>query len=96
MEQFNPPHPGQMIKEVYIEPFDIGANEIALKMGINKSTFNRLLNQKSSMTPEMALRISIVIGRSPESWLAMQSNYDLWYIKKSLNTNELEPISFAI
>jgi antitoxin HigA-1 len=85
-----------MIKEVYIEPLDLSINEISRMIGVNQSTFNRLVNKKSAMTPEMALRVSKVIGRSPESWLAMQANYDLWNAKNGLDLDDLKPLSIAV
>ena len=95
IKQNNPLHPGEFIKRVYLEPFNFGVNDIARRMKINPSTLSRLLNSKSDISPEMALRLSKVIGRSPESWMLMQDNFDLHHASQSIDLNELEAISFA-
>ena len=95
VKQHNPLHPGEFIKRVYLEPFDLGSNEVAKKLKVSPSTFNRLINGKSDVSPEMALRLSKVIGRSAESWLMMQDNYDLHKASESVNLDGLDSISFA-
>lgn len=78
MHMHAPPHPGEFITEVYLEPFGISGRELAEKLDIAPSTLSRLLKGSSRVTPDMALRLSKALGRSPESWLAMQGAYDLW------------------
>lgn len=95
IKQHNPLHPGEFIKRVYLEPYELGSNEVARKLKVSPSTFNRLLNCKSDVSPEMALRLSKVIGRSPESWLQMQDNYDLYKASSLIDLDKLESISFA-
>ncbi len=96
IQQFNPPHPGGMIERTYIEPFaEVTAASIARELGVSKSTFSRLLAGKSDISPEMAVRLSAVLGRSAESWLALQDNYDLWKARKAVNTDELQRIQFV-
>jgi addiction module HigA family antidote len=70
---YNPPHPGEFIREVYVDPLEIRSRAVAAKLKVSPSTFSRLLSGQSSVTPEMALRLSKTLGRSPESWLAMQN-----------------------
>lgn len=82
MAMHNPPHPGEFITEVYLEPNNLSGRELAATLGVSASTLNRILNGTSGISPEMALRLSKALGRSPESWLAMQCNYDLWQAKK--------------
>ena len=78
MTMHNPPHPGEFIAETYLDPNGISGLELAEKLGIPPSTLSRVLKVSSRVTPEMALRLSVALGRSPESWLAMQDAYDLW------------------
>ena len=85
MPMHNPPHPGEFIREVYLEPNGITGRQLAAKLGVSPSTLNRLLNADSNVSPEMALRLSKALGRSPESWLAMQDQYDLWHAKKNID-----------
>jgi len=93
MNMHNPPHPGEFIKEVYLEPFNFSFRSVAMKLKVSPSTFLRLIKGQSSISPEMALRLSKGLGRSPESWLAMQDNYNLWHAKKVINLDEVEPIA---
>ena len=82
MAMHNPPHPGEFITEVYLQPNNLSGRELATKLAVAASTLNRILTGASGISPEMALRLSKAIGRSPESWLAMQYNYDLWLAKR--------------
>ena len=96
LQQHNPPHPGALIQRTYIEPFiEITGNKIADRLGIARSTFNRLLNGVSNVSPEMAFRLSSVLGGSAESWLSPQDSYDLWKARKTLDTKSLQPIDFS-
>jgi len=82
MAMHNPPHPGEFITEVYLEPNNLSGRELAAKLNVAASTLNRILTGTSGISPEMALRLSKALGRSPESWLAMQYNHDLWQAKQ--------------
>lgn len=95
IKQFKPLHPGEFIRRTYLDPFDLGINEVAKKLGVNSSTFSRLINCQSNVVPAMALRLSKVIGRSPESWLLMQDNYDLHKEKELIDLSQCEPIAFV-
>lgn len=95
MRMHNPPHPGEFIKEVYLDELGLSEREVADKLKVSSSTFNRLINKKSSLSPEMALRLSITLGRSPESWLAMQDRYSLWIAMKELNLEDVESIKIS-
>ncbi|MCC6603374.1 MAG: HigA family addiction module antidote protein [Anaerolineae bacterium] len=95
MSMYNPPHPGEFIREVYLEELEVSSRTVAAKLKVSPSTFTRLLNGKSSITPEMAMRLSKTLGRSPESWLAMQNNYDLWQLQKRRNFDEVERLDFV-
>lgn len=94
MPMYNPPHPGEFIQATYLEPFNLSCRFLAKKLGVAASTLNRILKQQSGVSPEMALRLSIILGRSPESWLAMQDAYDLWQAKKQVNLQKLEKLQF--
>ena len=82
MAMHNPPHPGEFITEVYLAPNNLSGRELAAKLDVAASTLNRILTGTSGISPEMALRLSKALGRSPESWLAMQYNYDLWQARR--------------
>ena len=94
MTMHNPPHPGAFIREVYLAPNTISCRALAFKLGIAASTLSRVLNATSGVSPEMALRLSKTLGRSPESWLTMQNNYDLWQAKQTVDLNKTHKIEF--
>ena len=91
----NPPHPGEFIIEVYLEPNHLSGRELALKLGVAASTLNRVLKGTSRVSPEMALRLSKALGRSPESWLAMQYGHDLCQAKQHVNLSNVGKITLT-
>ena len=95
MVMHNPPHPGEFISTVYLEPNGITGRELASKLGVSPSTLNRILTNKSGVSPEMALRLSKCVGRSPESWLAMQHNHDLWQARKRVDLRDVEELKVS-
>lgn len=95
MAMYDPPHPGEFIREVYLEPYNISHRSVAKKLKVSSSTFNRLINGESHVSPEMALRLSKTLGRSPESWLSMQDNYDLWHARKKVDLKEVEKLDLS-
>ena len=95
MVMHNPPHPGEFIREVYIIPYDISVRKVAESLGVSPSTLNRLLNGESNVSPEMALRLSKALGRSPESWLAMQDLFNLWHARKNVNLKDVKKVNVS-
>lgn len=95
MSMHNPPHPGEFIREVYLEPLGISYRTVAAKLKVAPSTFSRLVKGQSNITSEMALRLAKTLGRSPESWLIMQNNYNLWQAKKTLDLDEVETLALV-
>ena len=92
MTMHNPPHPGTFIQNVFLAHLDMSCRSVALKLGVSPSTFLRLVKGRSGVSPEMALRLSKGLGRSPESWLAMQDNYDLWHARQNVDIESVESI----
>ncbi len=78
MLMHNPPHPGEVLKELCIEPLGLTVTEAAKGLGVSRKTLSTILNGKSGISPEMAVRLSIAFNTSSESWLYQQSQYDLW------------------
>ena len=95
MAMHNPPHPGEFIREVYLDPYDLSIRSLAESLGVSASTLARVISGRSGISPEMALRLSKAIGRSPASWLAMQHNYDLWQARKAVDLSRVTSIEFA-
>lgn len=92
-KMFNPMHPGQFIFEGYMRELGISLRTLARSLDIAPSSLSRILNGATRVTPDMALRFSVVLGRSPESWLKLQENYDLWHAKQTFDASRLTPIA---
>lgn len=90
--QHNPPHPGEFIKETYIKPLDISLRKVAIDLDVAPSTFSRLIKGESDLSPEMALKLSKAFGRTPESWMQMQTNYELWKARQRVNLDRVHII----
>lgn len=78
MEMYNPPTLREFITEIYLKPNNIGVREFSEKLGVSRSTVNRLLNGQTKISPAMAERLSKVTGRSVASWLKLQEMQDRW------------------
>ena len=95
MQMHNPPHPGGTIREFCVEPLSLTVTEAAEALGVTRKTFSSLLNGRAGISPEMALRLSKVFGRSPEGWLRLQLQYDLWKTEQSVDISKLKRIEAA-
>ena len=85
-------HPGEYIQRVYMEPLDITATELADRLDISPSTMSRILNKKIDISYEMAVRLSTVLGRTPEPWINLQTEYSLCFAEQKVNKQNLKPI----
>ena len=79
----NPPHPGEIIRDLCIKPLGLTVTQAAEGLGVTRKTLSLLLNGHAGISPEMAVRLSQAFGRSPESWLQLQLQYDLAQVRKS-------------
>ena len=95
MRMHNPPHPGEIIREFCIEPLDLTVTETAEALGVARKTLSTLLNGRAGISPEMALRLSKVFGRTPEGWLRLQLQFDLWKAEKTIDISRLKRIEAA-
>lgn len=95
MAMHNPPHPGEFIRDIYITPFQLSVRKVAESLSVSPSTLTRLLNGESNISPEMALRLSKALGRSPESWLAMQDHYNLWHARKKVSLKQVKKLKLS-
>lgn len=82
MNMHNPPHPGEIIRELCLEPLDISVTRAAEALGVSRKTLSAILNGRAGISPEMAIRLSKAFGTTPESWLNQQMQYDLWQAKQ--------------
>lgn len=84
MKMFSPPHPGEILKEMWIKPLGMTLTQTAKALNVSRKTLSEIVNGKSAITPEMAVRLELVLGCSAETWLGIQSSFDLWQVKKNI------------
>jgi len=94
MATHKPAHPGEFIRATYIEPFDFSIRSLAGSLHVAPSTLARIVGMRGGVSAEMALRLSKALGRSPESWLAMQQAYDLWQAKRTADLSGVQQVEF--
>jgi addiction module HigA family antidote len=95
MKMHNPPHPGEILRELCIEPLGLSITEAADALGATRKTLSAILNGRSGISPEMSLRLSLAFGTSSESWLNQQAQYDLWEAEKKRKQLNVKKLSAA-
>ena len=84
MEMFNPPHPGEILKELVLEPLDISITDAASHLNVSRKTLSKVLNGRGAVTAEMAIRLEMVFKKpSADHWLRLQNAYDLWQARQT-------------
>lgn len=91
----NPPHPGEVLRELCLEPLGLSVTRASEALGVSRKTLSAILNKRAGISPEMAIRLSKAFGTSAESWLIQQSQYDLWVAEKSLGKIKVKRLSAA-
>ncbi len=96
MEMFNPPHPGEVIKELYMKPMKLSATALAERIGVERKAISRLVNGHVGITAEMAIKLSKAFNMSAEVWLREQAAYDLWHAKQRMKKEiaKIKPYNF--
>src|SRR5271154_6586247 len=82
MKMHNPPHPGEALKALCLEPLNLTITEVARSLGVSRKTLSAILNGRAGISPEMAVRLSIAFDTTAESWLNQQLQFDLWKVRK--------------
>jgi addiction module HigA family antidote len=95
MEMFNPPHPGEIIKELCLEPLGLTVTRAAAALGVSRKTLSAIVNGQAGISPEMAIRLSMAFDTSAESWLNQQAQYDLWLVRQSQQDFKVERLQAA-
>ena len=95
MLMHNPPHPGEVIKELCLEPLGISITEAAKALGVSRKTLSSIINGNAGISPEMAIRLSIAFNTSSESWLNQQTQYDLWKAEQHRKELRVKRLSAA-
>ena len=93
MEQHNPPHPGEVLWGLDMQPAGLTVTAVAARIGVDRKTLSRIINGRAGISAEMAIRLGKVFRTTPDLWLTMQSNYDLWQAKHRIEpeTSKLQP-----
>ncbi len=87
LQMFDPPHPGEILMEMYLKPLNITITAFAQNIGVRRATVSNLINGKSNITPMMAMRLSKALKTTPDLWLGLQMEFDLWQIKQEIKNN---------
>ncbi|MGD2091691.1 MAG: HigA family addiction module antitoxin [Candidatus Aminicenantes bacterium] len=88
----NPPHPGEVIKELCLEPLGLSITEAARALGVSRSELSAIINGRKKINPEMAVRLSIAFNTTSESWLNQQMQYDLWQAEQYRSSLDVTPL----
>jgi addiction module HigA family antidote len=95
MKMHNPPHPGEVLRQLCLEPLNLTVTAAARSLGVSRKALSSVLNGRAGISPEMAIRLSIAFGTSAESWLNQQLQYDLWHAEKGRKMLRVTRLSAA-
>jgi addiction module HigA family antidote len=95
MPMHNPPHPGEIIRELCIDPLEITVTKAAEALGVSRKTLSGILNGRAGISPEMAIRLSKAFSTTPESWLNQQMQYDLWHAQQNAGDLDVQRLDVA-
>ena len=95
MLMYNPPHPGEVIKELCLEPLGLSVTAAAKALGVSRKTLSAVINGHAGVSPEMAIRLSIAFNTSAESWVNQQAQYELWHAEQNRDNLEVEKLITA-
>ena len=95
MKMYNPPHPGEVLRQLCLEPLSLTVTETARSLGVSRKALSSILNGHTGISPEMAVRLSIAFNTSAESWLNQQLQYDLWHAEKNRTRLHVARLSAA-
>ncbi|MBU3259995.1 HigA family addiction module antidote protein [Roseovarius sp. PS-C2] len=87
-----PMHPGEVLKELYLDPLDMGAIALARRLGVPRTRIERLIKGTTGITPDTALRLARVFNTTPTYWVNLQTNYDMSLAAKEIDVSNIEPI----
>jgi len=95
MRMHNPPHPGEVLRQLCLEPLNLTVTDAARSLGVSRKALSAILNGRAGISPEMAIRLSIAFNTSAESWLNQQLQFDLWHAEKNRKALRVERLSAA-
>ena len=95
MAMVDPPHPGGIVRRECLEPLGLSVSRAAEGLGVSRQALSELVNEKAGVSVEMAIRLSKAFGSSPETWLGLQTTYDLWEARErasQLQVTQFTPV----
>jgi antitoxin HigA-1 len=95
MLMHNPPHPGEVLRTLCLEPLGLSVTKVTKALGVSRNTLSSLLNGRTGISPEMAVRLSIAFETSAESWMRQQAQYDLWHAEQRRSALKVQKLSVA-
>ena len=93
MDMFNPPHPGKILKEIYLKDYNLSITAFALKLGISRNTASEIINGHNGISAEMALKLEKAFNVETAYWLNLQQAYDIWQARQRVNLDNVESIA---
>ncbi len=95
MLMHNPPHPGEILKTLCLEPLNLTVTDAAKALGVSRKTLSGILNGRIRISPEMAVRLYIAFDTTAQSWMNQQSQYDLWQVEQHRSELKVNRLSVA-
>ena len=95
MKMHDPPHPGEVLRQLCLEPLNLTVTDAARSLGVSRKALSSIVNGRAGISPEMAVRLSMAFDTSAESWLNQQLQYDLWHAEKNRKSLHVERLSAA-
>ena len=95
MSMYNPAHPGEILKELVIDPMELTITDVSEHLNVSRKTLSKVLNGRGSVTPEMAMRLELAFKKpSADHWLRLQNAYDLWMVREQKAELHVQPYNF--
>jgi addiction module HigA family antidote len=95
MKMHNPPHPGEVLRDLCLKPLGLSVTDAARSLGVSRKTLSGILNGRAGISPEMAVRLSLAFGTTAESWMNQQVQYDLWHVERRRKKLRVAKLSAA-
>jgi len=90
MEMFNPPHPGEILREEVLKPLNLTVTKAALMLGMSRKVLSDIINEKAGISPAMSLKLGKALNNSPDFWYRLQCKYDIWQAKQHTNLDNIQ------
>ena len=92
---FDPPHPGETLKELYLDPLDVSISAAARALKMTRAALSEIVNSRRGISPSVAIKLAKAFGGTAESWLHQQADFDLWQQNQTYNADDVEVIHAA-